>query len=283
MNKKYYLKNEKGQVIDVNDLKNSVFNLTSDIGTSRDITYSRVGNTFIKSKEELNQPKIEGVIKFIKSESENEENYKIYEKFFKTSKEIVFVNIRNEAKGFIESFVDVDWGRIGRIITKGNVLTCNIELYCKTGWYKQNNITYTIEESQANAYGFPIDFENMIFSKGNENRNVINNVGYYEAPMYIKIKGPVLNPKIEVIKDNKVINCLEIPIELEEFEEIEYCSRDDKLLIQKINADGTKENIFDLLDATNNNFFKVPIGASVIKISAESDIKYAIITIYIQY
>ena len=66
MNKRYYLKNEKGQTLDINDGKSSIFNLTSDIGTSKTLTYSRVGNVFIKSKEEPNQLKIEGNITFIK-------------------------------------------------------------------------------------------------------------------------------------------------------------------------------------------------------------------------
>ena len=260
MNKRYYLKNEKGQTLDINDGKSSIFNLTSDIGTSKTLTYSRVGNVFIKSKEEPNQLKIEGNITFIKSEADNEENFKKYEKFIRTAESLTFVNIRKEANGLIESYVDVDWGQIGKTFSNGTMLICKLVLHCKTSWYKQDNISYIIEEAQDNAFGFPIDFENMVFGAGDNSSTAIENLGYSEAPMFVNIKGPVVNPKIELLRNKKVINSIEIPIELSNYEEIEYCTRDDSLLIRKINTDGTYNNLFDLLDATNtNNFFKIPV------------------------
>ena len=59
MNTLYYLKNENGEILELNDMKNSVFNLTSDLGYSRSLSYVRVGEAFIKSSDAPEQKKIE--------------------------------------------------------------------------------------------------------------------------------------------------------------------------------------------------------------------------------
>ena len=98
------------------------------------------------------------------------------------------------------------------------------------------------------------------------------------------LNGPILQPKIEVIQNNEVINSINIPVELEEFEAIEYSTRDNDLFLNKINVDGTKTSLFDILDQNNlNNFFKLPVGTSTLRISAETNIKYAKIIVYRQY
>lgn len=284
MNSKYYLKNENGQTLEINDFKNSVFNLSSDLGISKKLAYSRVGNVFILNSEEPEQLKIEGAIKFLKSEQENEENYKKYEKFLKVSSKLTFINIRNEKGGFVEYYIDVKCSNFGRVYKNGHILNSKLTLHCTTSWYKQNNIVYTIEEETGKFFGFPIDFQKMRFSSGNKSKKIITNDGYSEAPIHISLKGPILNPEIQVLKNNKIINSIKLDIELSRFEELEYCTRDDYLLLRKINADGTYTNLFDEIDQNNeNNFFKIPCGVSILQIKAESDIKYAKITIYPQY
>lgn len=283
MNKRYYLKNENGEILDINDFENSVFNLTSDLGTSKQITYNRIENTFVKNTEEQEQGKIEGQVKFIKSEIENEENYKKYEQFIKLAKTLTFVNIRKEKSGTAEYHTDVDYVKLGRKFERGSFLISELVLNCITPWYKQNETIYTIEENQNKLFGFPIDFENMVFGTGNKNNRLIENDGFSEAPFYIKIRGPILNPKIQILKNKEILNSLEIGIELLENEELEYCTRDDKLLIRKIKNDGSYENLFDLIDINNDsNFFKLPQGVSNLQIIADTDIKYAQIIIYFQ-
>lgn len=284
MNTLYYLKNENGEILEINDGKNSVFNLTSDLGYSKALSYVKVGDAFIKSSDEPEQRKIEGQIVFIKDAISNEENYKKYEKFIRTSKLITFVNKRYSSSGIVEFLIDTDFAVLGRQIKNGHYVYSSLTLYCTTNWYSENNMVYTIEESAGKAFGFPIDFVNMKFSKNTENSKIIENTGYTDAPIYVLINGPILQPKIEIIQNDKVLNCLQIPVELEEFEAIEYSTRDNDLFLNKINVDGTEISLFDLLDQNNvNNFFKLPVGTSTLKISAETNIKYAKIIVYRQY
>lgn len=284
MNTLYYLKNENGEILELNDMKNSVFNLTSDLGYSRSLSYVRVGEAFIKSSDAPEQKKIEGHIVFIKDAVSNEENYKKYEKFVRTSKVITFVNRRESADGIAEFLIDTDFSVLGRQIKHGHFIYCALTLYCTTNWYSENNTIYTIEDNTEKAFGFPIDFVNMKFSRNTENTKIIENTGYDEAPIYVLIKGPILRPKIEVIQNGNTISSIQIPLELKEFEEIEYSTRDNDLFLNKIEVDGTKTNLFEILDQTNiNNFFKLPIGTSILKISAGTNIRYAKIIVYRQY
>lgn len=284
MNTLYYLKNENGEILEINDRENSVFNLTSDLGYSKALSYVRVGDAFIKSSDEPEQRKIEGQIVFIKDAISNEENYKKYEKFIRTSKLITFVNKRYSSNGIVEFLIDTDFSVLGRAIKYGHYVYSSLTLYATTNWYSENNMVYTIEESAGKAFGFPIDFANMKFSRNTENSKIIENNGYTEAPIYVLLNGPILQPKIEVIQNNEVINSINIPVELEEFEAIEYSTRDNDLFLNKINVDGTKTSLFDILDQNNlNNFFKLPVGTSTLRISAETNIKYAKIIVYRQY
>ena len=212
-----------------------------------------------------------------------ESEYKNFMKYIKKKKKISFVDIRIVDEKTEEYLVDVDNFKVGRLKEKGNILLSNISFYCTTNWYKQKNIIYTIEEN-ANVFGFPIDFINMRFGNGSSNKLLIENDGFEEAPLLIEIEGPIVNPRIELIENKEIINGLYIPIEIEEFEKIEYSTKDNDLFIRKINKDGSTENLFNLLDINSiSNFFKIPVGVTNLLISAENNIKYARATVYLQY
>ena len=250
-----YFINEKGQIYNPNNIQRSILRITSDLGISRKITYNKAGSTFIKNSQEIEQGKIEGELRFFR---DVESEYKKFVSFIRTAQKLTFVDIRIDNGVTEEYYVDIDYSKIGRVKEKGGILLSEVEFYCTTNWYKQKNIVYTIEEN-ANVFGFPIDFENMRFGNGSSNKLNIENEGFEEAPIFIQLNGALVNPKIQLIKDKQVINSLQLQVEIQEFERIEYSTKDDDLYIQKINQDGTRSNLFDLLDINNSNFFKIPV------------------------
>ncbi len=272
---KYYLKNELGKRCEINDLRNTVFNLKSDLGIEKQIEYVRVGSNFIKSKEEIVQKVISGELRCIKNA---EEKYAEIERFIRNSNKITFVNIRKNE----EFLIDVDYTKLGRKEERGSIILSELSFACKNNWYKNKDINYVIDTSDT-IFGFPIDFENMRFGKGSIDDLVINNVGYEDAPFSILVYGPLINPKIELLDEDKVIFNLNLDLQLEEYESIEYNTKDEDLYIRKINKDGSKENLFDFLDINKNNFFKIPNGTYKLKIIADNDISFAKINVYIQY
>lgn len=195
------------------------------------------------------------------------------------SKELTFVYIEDNK----ETWIDVEWSKIGKKKEYGRFISSELNLYGKTKWYKKKTLVYTIEEESESAFGFPIDFENMAFGVGNENSKEINNEGYDQAPFHILLSGPIINPCIRIKKNGQIVNSLSLNIELTEFEKFEYCTRDDLLLLRKINEDGTTTNLFEEIDDNNTNFFKLPLGISNLEIVAKTDIKNARITVYLQY
>ena len=71
----------------------------------------------------------------------------------------------------------------------------------------------------------------------------------------------------------------------DEYEKLLYSSKTGEIYIQKQKADGTKENLWkkEYIDITKQNIFKLPIGVSEIRLSADDDVANAKLIIYPQY
>lgn len=112
---------------------------------------------------------------------------------------------------------------------------------------------------------------------------LFENKGHTEAPIKLEIEGYVKNPSIFIYKNGELTGSLELKLELQENEKLIYCTKDTELLIKKQNADGTEENLFDLLSPNFINFIKLNKGINQVKLLAEEDITKAKITIYEEY
>lgn len=117
---------------------------------------------------------------------------------------------------------------------------------------------------------------------------IYNNKGHIPAPISIEIDGEVTKPKIEVLVDGNVVASIEVPVTIQQYEQFQYSSETGNLYIRKKLADGTYTNLFNktYISISNNNIFKLPKGASEIRLTAnegEDEIPSARITIYPQY
>lgn len=117
---------------------------------------------------------------------------------------------------------------------------------------------------------------------------VYNNLGHIPAPILVEINGEVTKPKIEIIVDGEVVASIEVPVSLSQYEKFQYSSETGNLYIRKQLADGTYQNLFtkEYININNNNIFRLPLGASEIRLTAnegEDEIPSAKVTIYPQY
>ena len=112
-----------------------------------------------------------------------------------------------------------------------------------------------------------------------------NNQGHIPAPILVEIDGEVSNPKIEIIRDGETVASIEIPITIGIYEKLLYSSKTGEIFIKKQLADGTETSLFkkQYIDITKNNIFKLPLGVSEVKLSADDEINSAKLTIYPQY
>lgn len=276
----FYFENEKGQQIDCQDIEGNLFlyNVTG-LGFSKNIDYVRVGTTFIKNKEELEQGIIEGELEFYNT---TYDEYTTFVNFILQAESLKLIYVpKNTHK--VKYYRDID---VATIIKSDeddyNILPIPITLNCNSLWYEEQNFVYTVEEIEDELRW---DFEWNSRFTDYENRSVLfENNGHTEAPFLLEIGGYVLNPKITVYNDNGLINELDIYTTIEEGQKLVYCTRDNECKILKILSDGTEINLFNDLDLNNeSNFFKLPIGYSTIKLSAENEILNSKLTIYKEY
>lgn len=275
----FYFENEIGKRVNCQKINGNLFLYNvSGLGFKKSNDYVRVGNTFIKNKEEIEQSTITGELEFY------EMTYDEYRNFIDfilcaTSLKLIYVP-KNTNR--IEYYRDIDVTELEKNEEDDfNILTTPITINCTTLWYKQNKIIYSVENVEDELRW---DFVwNPIFADYEHRSILFNNLGHVDAPFLLEITGYIENPKIEIIVNGKKIYEIIFNIILNENEKIIYSTKDNDMYIKKINKDNTSENLFDLLDLNNINFFRLPKGVSEIKLEAKTDILNAKLTIYEQY
>lgn len=275
----FYFENEIGKRVNCQKINGNLFLYNvSGLGFKKSNDYVRVGNTFIKNKEEIEQSTITGELEFY------EMTYDEYRNFIDfilcaTSLKLIYVP-KNTNR--IEYYRDIDVIELEKNEEDDfNILTTPITINCTSLWYKQNNIIYNVENVEDELrWEFVWD---PIFADYEHRSIIFSNSGHVEAPFLLEIGGYIENPKMEVIVNNKKIYEVTFNITLNENEKIVYSTKENDMYIKKINKDNTYENLSNLLDLNNINFFNLPKGTSEIKLEANTDILNAKLTIYEQY
>ena len=155
---------------------------------------------------------------------------------------------------------------------------------CLSLWYEENTVIYKIEP-QTNEVRWNFRWDSR-FKDYNTRKLQYKNTGHVEAPIEVEIDGAVNNPKIEVYIDNELYQQVAINVEIEEYEKLLYCSKENEFYIQKLKTDGTKESLFNLdaINFYNDNVVRLPKNLDCeIKLTADSTIQNAKITIFPQY
>lgn len=250
----FYFENEKGKKIDCQKIDGNLFlyNVTG-LGFEKEIDYVRVGNTFVKNKEELKQNVIDGELEFYNM---TYDEYKTFTDFILQAESLKLIYIPKRTNK-VEYYRDID---IVKLEQNGeddyNVMISPISLYCKSLWYEESNFIYTVEEITDELRW---DFEWDSRFTDYENRSVIfENKGHVKAPFLLEMGGYILNPAISVYVNKKKVNELNLNITIEENEKLIYSTKDNELLLYKQLEDGTIQNLFNDLDLNNINFFKLP-------------------------
>lgn len=250
----FYFENEKGQKIDCQKVDGNLFlyNVTG-LGFEKEVEYVRVGNTFIKNKEELKQNVIDGELEFYNM---TYDEYKTFTDFILQAESLKLIYVPKRTNR-VEYYRDID---VVKIDQNGeddfNIMASPISIYCKTLWYEESKFIYTVEEIEDELRW---DFEWDARFTDYENRSVtFENKGHVQAPFLLEMVGYVLNPCISVYVNKKKVNELKLDITINENEKLIYSTKDNELLVYKQLVDGTTQNLFNTLDLNNINFFKLP-------------------------
>lgn len=278
--RKFFLENEKGQQIDMNNFKESCF-LTSPtgLGYSNQSDFKQLGNTFIENNRNIEQSKLAGTVHF-----KNYDKCKEFIDFIEKSENLRWIYIIPFLDRDKKFYRDVSIQQFSKTEKKTNILSCPIIFNGLGLWYEEDKIIYKIEP-QENEIRWNFMWDSRFVDYNTRYHQYINR-GHIEAPIYLEINGYVERPKIELYVEGQLYQVIPFNTIIQKYEKLLYDSRENRFLIEKQNTDGTRIDLYDLdiIDIYNDNVLRIPKGRSCeIKITADNDIQYALLLIFPQY
>lgn len=281
MVREFKIINEKGQEFSLMDIQEyCLLTDPTDLGISYTTEYEQVGNNFILNKKNIEQKNPSGTLNFI-----NYDNYYKFINFIESSKSLkLYYKVPFENSSPREYYKDIDFALLEKTeIKPEGVISELVTFNSLSLWYEENETTYDIT-AQENEMRYDYRWDSR-YTTYNKRSIVYDNKGHVEAPIKVEIDGYIENPSIQILVDNEVVSEITVPVIINDFEKFCYSSKTGDIYIKKQKADGTFENLFvnEYIDISNNNIFKLPIGASEIRLVSDEEITSAKLTVYPQY
>ncbi len=277
--RKFLLENEKGQQFRMDDLNNGCFLVSpTGLGYSYNADFVQLGFDFIENNRKIQQSNPSGTAYFKSYDKVKE--FIDYIESSSNLKWIYIIPFENEEKTF---YRDVTIIKIEKTEKTGRWIACPVEFASQSLWYEENETIFKIETYE-DEMRYPFRW-NSRYIDYNTRAIQFNNKGHIEAPIQVEIDGFVQNPSITVLVNNQEYASIKVPITINEYEKLLYSSKTGEIYIQKQNTDGSKENLWQqqYIDITKQNIFKLPIGVSEIRLTADDDVLNAKLTIFQQF
>lgn len=281
MVREFKLINEKGQEYSLMDIENyCLLTEPSGLGYSYSGEYEQLGNTFISNMRKIEQGQIEGVVNFLYYD-----NYKNLVDFIEKSENLKISYKLPFKGGQKEYFKDIEILNLTKTqIQENGVISETITFNCLSLWYEQLTTIYTIEP-QTNEIRWDFTWDSKFVDYDTRSLTYINN-GHVEAPIVAEINGHVVNPKIQLFIEGELYQEVPFTVEIEEYEKLLYCTKENDFYIKKQNTDGTLESLFslDVIQFENDNVIRLPKNKSCeLRLVADNEILNAQITIFAYY
>jgi len=282
MVREFSLLNEKNQKFSFMDIYNyCLLTEPSGLGVSVDIDYAQLGNVFVTNTKKIAQGQIGGTVNFI-----NYDNYKNLVDFIARSERLKLLYSIPFEGGTRSYYRDVNVASLGKT-ELGNttgILSEPIVFDCLSLWYEPKTIRYQMEKGTNQIIW---DFEwNSRWIAFNTSNIDFTNDGHVPAAIQLEIPGEVVNPELELYLNDELIQTISITSQVSVGQTFEYSSKENDFYIKKILSDGTEQNLFSLdnVDFSQDLIIRLPQGqTSTLKITADTDIESAILTIFVYY
>lgn len=271
MIRQFKLQNEYAQTYSLSLPGKTFLNEPQGLGYELNASYRLLGNSWVRDYRKDKQVAITASVIFTPNNPYDVEAE--FLKFIRTSQKLVLV-YSTTAGTWMK---DVDLITYQKTeITEGNVLKCPITLMPKSLWYSNDSLTFSLDlntssDSLIYTYRWPARFRSTV-----NGTITLTNDGSVAAPFTCVWNGPVVNPVLQLYVDGVETAKCAITGEADFGETINYSSRDGDLYVYH-EAAGVKTNLVSGLNINNNNFFKIPVGTSELKFSADAQITQPII------
>lgn len=282
MVREFSLLNEKNQKFSFMDIHNyCLLTEPSGLGVSVDVDYAQLGNLFVTNSKRIAQGQIGGTLNFI-----NYDNYKKLVDFIAKSEALKLLYSIPFEDGIRSYYRDVNVISLGKT-ELGNItgiLSEPIVFDCLSLWYEPKTVRYQIEQGSNQIIW---DFEwNSRWIAFNASDIDFTNEGHVPAAIQLTVDGEVINPKLELYRDEELIQTITITDTIEVGQTLKYSSKETDFYIKKELSDGTEQSLFDLdhIDFSQDLILRFPEAQTTkLRITAQTDIPSAMITIFVYY
>ncbi len=234
------------------------------LGYEDDYSYIDIGDAFIRTKSKKKQSEISGTLIF--GGASPYRQYENFNYFVRSSNGLKLVYKMPHSD--IEYYRDVDLVSVDKSEMSQGVLQIPVKFMCTSLFYSNivNNFTVTSVDGELRyTIQWPARYNDY-----SGHSVSLNNNGDVAASFTCTIEGYCENPTIALMYNGEIVNSVTFPMTLQEGEMIAFSTLDDNLYAYFIGTDGTRENIVQLLDINNNNFFKIPVGDYEIRFTSDT-------------
>ena len=164
---------------------------------------------------------------------------------------------------------DIDMVSIDKteIDKKSKMLLCKLKMAALTDYYTKQTYSFAIGSENEFRWSFRWPVRMQEYGK----RSILfNNIGHEPAEVQVTIRGYIKNSVMKLYQDNILTKTMPFNVTIEQGEYLFYSNVEGAEKFELHKEDGTVVNEMQSLDITADNFFKIPVGNSVITITAEN-------------
>ena len=262
---KFALRNEYNQEYSLSTSKATYMPSPEGLGYSMEGDYTRLGFGWVSGGLSDTQPEMSGDVYF--QSNDPFKSFSDLTKFIRTASKLKFVYQNTQG----EYLRDVDVTQIEHSGMAGaHTVKCTLTMTARSLWYLNSTTNYTISSIADDAMRYPYKFPATF--RGSVNGEIdITNDGSVEAPFTASFTGPLVNPTLELYQNETRVAKMAIVGEADEGESIELSTVDGDLYCYRKTA-AENINLTGKLDIENDNFFKIPIGTSTMRLTSDGDI-----------
>lgn len=254
----FYVMNENKERYGLNSPSEGVLTAPKGFGIEYTNSYIEIGSSWVQNSSEIKQPAPSGTIVFpIKG-------YEVYHAFVDFLNNAARLVLVYQPAGIeAEYFAEIDIIKLDKGGFSGGVLSVPVSFACKTLFYTAEIFKYQIARANKEVR-FPFTWETR-FNDLNKIYFNFDNTGHVPAPYKVSFMGYAVNPEIIIVQSGEEIIRVSLEITLETTDMFELSTCDGELYCRLNGADAK-----NLLDFTNNNFDKLPVGKSEVYFSCEA-------------
>lgn len=272
--REYFLINEMNEGIKLRNVKDGI--LASDLaglGYTYQMDYVRVGNSYRLDNKELSQGILSTELTFL-----NYNKFQEFINYIESSKSLRIIYKPTDT----EYYTDVDFEGITDITKNVNMVQCNVTFNRKSLYYTQDDKRFVLEVIEGESrWSLPFPFT---FNDYSDVSIPYHNKGHADSEFIVEIFGYMENPIIELYVGEKLMHKVSFSVAIQDEEKLLYSTKDGDNFVAIQRSDGTQEYIPNCLNLESDNFFKIPKGYSILKITSDSGatnkVVFSILTTY---